>query len=45
MSIEKREAILKCPIEIKSFAWFMLGSENETMFHVTLKTSFSLTAG
>ena len=32
MSIKKRQAILKCFIDLKFSVWFTLGSENETMF-------------
>ena len=32
MSIKKTQAILKCFMHLKSSAWFMLGSENDTMF-------------
>ena len=32
MSIKKSQPILKCFINLKSSVWFMLGSENETMF-------------
>ena len=32
MSIKKSQAILKCFIDLKSSAWFTLGSEDETMF-------------
>ena len=45
MTIKKGQAILKCFIDLKSSVWFTLGSEDETISSVTLRTLFSLTAG
>ena len=45
MSIKKTQAILKCFIDLKSSVWFTLGSEDETISFVTLRTLFSSTAG
>ena len=45
MSIKKSQAILKCFIDLKSSIWFTLGSEDETISFVTLRTLFSSTAG
>ena len=44
MSIEKSQGILECFIDLKSSAWFTLGSEDETMFCDTWNF-FSSTAG
>ena len=32
MSIKTGQAILKCSIDLKSSVWFMLGSEDKTVF-------------
>ena len=45
MRIKKGQAILKCFIDLKSSVWFTLGSEDETISSVTLRTLFSSTAG
>ena len=45
MSIKKGQEILKCFIDLKSSVWFTLGSEDETISSVTLRTLFSSTAG
>ena len=45
MSIKKGQAIMKCFIDLKSSVWFTLGSEDETISSVTLRTLFSSTAG
>ena len=44
MSIKKSQAILKCFIDLRSSIWFTLGSEDETISFVTLRTLFSSTA-
>ena len=44
MSRKKSQAILKCFIDLRSSIWFMLGSEDETISFVTLRTLFSSTA-
>ena len=45
MTIKKGQAILKCFIDLKSSVWFTLGSEDETISSVTLRTLLSSTAG
>ena len=44
MLIKKSQAILKCFIDLKSSVWFTLGSEDETIRFVTLRTLFSSSA-
>ena len=44
MWIKKTQAILKCFIDLKSSVWFTLGSEDEIISFVTLRTLFSSTA-
>ena len=43
MLIKKRQAILKCFIDLKNSVWFTLGPEDETMVCDT--TFFSSTVG
>ena len=44
MLIKKSQAILKCFIDLKSSFWFTLGSEDENISFVTLRTLFSSSA-
>ena len=41
MSIKKSQAILKRSIDLKFSVWFTLGSENDDLQFVTIRTFFS----
>ena len=41
MSTKKSQAILKCFVDLRYSVWFMLGSEDEIDYFVTLQELFS----